>query len=127
MCQVFKVQENRCHPPPTHKCTINHEGSSGSMEAKLALSLTEFLFDETQGCVYLNEIVSDDDSTMRLLLQHETSNDKDKLPPYIPEPDFLADPSHRIKVMAKPFFKMVTKTKDPNKCKMIDALRIKNT
>ena len=42
-----------------------------------------------------------------------------------PQPVFLADPSHRIKVMSKPFFKMVTTTKDPNKCKMIDALRIK--
>ena len=26
--------------PPPHNCTINHEGSSGSMEAKLALRLT---------------------------------------------------------------------------------------
>ena len=34
-------------------------------------------------------------------------------------------PSHRIKVMSKPFLKMVTKTKDPSMFKMIDALRIK--
>jgi len=27
--------------------------------------------------------------------------------------------------MSKPFFKMVSKTKDPTKCKTIDALRIK--
>ena len=62
---------------------------------------------------------------MRSLLRHSEHNIKGMLPPYIPEPDFLADPSHRIKVMAKPFVLMVTKTKDPNKCKMIDALRIK--
>ena len=108
-----------------HICSINHEGSSGSMEAKLALELTTKLFDESKGRVYLNQIVSDDDSTMRALLKHHDNNTKGKLPPYIPQPDFLADPSHRIKVMAKPFFKMVTKTKDPTKCKMIDALRIK--
>jgi len=69
--------------------------------------------------------VSDDDSTMRSLLQHESKNNKGKLPPNIPEPVFLADPSHRIKVMFKPFFLMVKNTKDPNECKMIDALRIK--
>ena len=69
--------------------------------------------------------MSDDDSTMRALLQHRSNHDKGLLPSHIPQPVFLADPSHRIKVMSKPFFKMVTTTKDPNLCKMIDALRIK--
>ena len=40
-------------------------------------------------------------------------------------PIFLADPSHRIKVMLKPIFAMVTDTKDPDKCKAVDAARIK--
>ena len=43
----------------------------------------------------------------------------------IKQPHFLADPSHRIKVMAKPIFAMVTNNKDQSKLKMIDALRIK--
>ena len=30
---------------PPHICTINHEGSSGSMEEKLALQLTVELFE----------------------------------------------------------------------------------
>ena len=38
---------------------------------------------------------------------------------------FKADPSHRVKVTSAPIFKMVTKTKDPNKCKQIDALQVK--
>ena len=48
-----------------------------------------------------------------------------KLPNEIIQPIFLADPSHRIKVMCKPIFAMVTGTKDPDKCKIVDATRIK--
>ena len=95
------------------------------MEAKLALRLTEQMYDKKNGKVYLQQIVSDDDSTMRSLLQHKKNNDKGLLSTNIPQPVFMADPSHRIKVMSKPFFKMVTTTKDPSKCKIIDALRIK--
>ena len=111
--------------PPPHSCTINHEGSSGSMEAKLALELTKKLHIAKNERAYLKHMVSDDDSTMRSLLQHPCNHNKGLLPLTIPQPVFLADPSHRIKVMSKPFFKMVTTTKDPSKCKMIDALRIK--
>ena len=62
---------------------------------------------------------------MRSLLKHKAVHPKGKLPYDVPQPVFLADPSHRIKVMAKPFFKMVVKSKDPTKAKTIDALRIK--
>ena len=57
--------------------------------------------------------------------KHQDCNDKGRLPPYIPQHHFLSEPSHMIIAMSQPFFKMVTKTKDPNKCKMIDALRMK--
>ena len=60
---------------------------------------------------------------MRAHLQHE--GEGGKLRDAIPEPFFSAEPSHRIKVMAKPIFKMVTTTKDPTKCKKIDSLRVK--
>ena len=43
----------------------------------------------------------------------------------IKQPRFLADPTHRIKVMSKVIFSMLTNTKDLNKCKGADALRIK--
>ena len=47
-----------------------------------------------------------------------------KLKNNVPQPQFLADPSHRVKVMSKPLFAMTTKTKDPTKLKMIDAMRM---
>ena len=89
------------------------------MESQVALDLTIKVFEESNGHVYVAEIVSDDDSSMRAHLQHEEEGDK--LRDVIPEPLFRADLSHRIKVMTKPIFKMVTKTKDPTKCKQIDA------
>ena len=95
------------------------------MEAALALDLVKEMHSKSNGFVHVSQIVSDDDSTMRSLIKHETNHEKGKLPILVPQPNFLADPSHRIKVMSKPFFKMVCKTKDPSKCKTIDALRIK--
>ena len=74
--------------------------------------------------VYLEEIVTDDDSTLRLHLQNACNGGK--LLNIIPQPKFLADSSHGIKVMMSPMFKLVTKMKDPSKCKNIDALRLKN-
>ena len=41
-------------------------------------------------------------------------------------PTFLADPTHRIKVMASPVFSMATTTKDPSKRRMIDAMGAKH-
>ena len=108
-----------------HTCSVNHTGSSGSMKASVVLDLTKYIFNNSNGEVYLNALVNDDESTMRSLLQHCTNHEIGKLPIEIPQPIFLADPSHRIKVISKPFFKMVDKTKDPTKCKTIDALRLK--
>ena len=67
--------------------------------------------------------MTDDDSTMRAHCANKKNGGK--LNDDIPEPQFLADPSHRVKVMAKPLFAMATKTKDPQKLKMIDAMRMK--
>ena len=75
------------------------------------------------GLVYINELVTDDDSTMRAHLKNISNGGK--LPYIINEPQFLADPSHRVKVMCKPLFAMVTESKDPDKCKRVDAIRIK--
>ena len=87
-----------------HVCSTNHEGLSGPIEAKLALKLTVELFEKKKSNMHLNKIINDNDSTMRSLLQHTSNHDKGKVPKNIPEPVFLADPSHRIKVMSKPFF-----------------------
>ena len=116
------LQENEAH---LAICNVNSTGSSGAMESQVALELTIKVFNESNGRVYIEKIVSDDDSSMRAHLQNQSNDDKGKLPEEIPEPIFKADPSHRIKVMSGPIFKMVTKTKDPSKCKQVDALRVK--
>ena len=103
-----------------HDCQINFEGSSGAMEAAVALELCIQLHDGDYE-VFVEKIVSNDDSTMRAHLCHDG-----KLLPRIDAPTFLADPSHRIKVMAQPLFKLAKgESKDPEKCKKIDALRLK--
>ena len=93
------------------------------MEAALALELVLRLETMFGGVVYIREIVTDDDSTMRSHLKQKKNGGK--LPDRTITPIFLADPSHRIKVMLKPIFAMVTDTKDPDKCKAVDATRIK--
>jgi len=48
-----------------------------------------------------------------------------KLPDEIPQPEFLTDPSHRVKVMVKPIFKMASNVKDPDRCNKINPLRLR--
>ena len=102
---------------------VNHTGSSGSMECALALAMLCEIHTSTTKKAHISQIVTDDDTTMRANIRHE--GNKAKLPLEIPEPKFLADPGHRIKVMLKGIFARASKTKDKNKIKTIDALRIK--
>ena len=60
---------------------------------------------------------------MRSNIKHK--GDKAKLPSNVPEPTFLADPTHRIKVMVRKIFGKAVKSKKPQKIKTIDALRLK--
>lgn len=76
------------------------------------------------GTTFLEVIVGGDNLSMHLLLKQSDLNPKGKFPLDIMHPIFLADPSHRIKVMLKPYFKMVTKPKDLSKWKSVDALGI---
>lgn len=106
-----------------HEYQINWDGSSGAMEAGVALKLCIDLNDYKYE-IYLEFIVSEDDSTMRSHLRYES--DGGTLSAHIPPPRFLTDPSHQIKVMAKPIFKMAkSESKNPEKCKKIDTLRLK--
>lgn len=50
--------------PGLHTYNINHEGSSGSMEAKLALKLTTYIFVQSDGHFHVGHRVTNDDSTM---------------------------------------------------------------
>ena len=61
-----------------------------------------------QGFV-LATIVSDDDSTMRAHLKHAgVGENKGKLPLWIYSPEFLADPSHQKKIVAKHFYALAS-------------------
>ena len=79
-------------------------------------------------------IVSDDESTMRAVLKHPSKgarvhvlkSSKGKLHEDFPEPSFLADPSHCVKVVAKHIFSIVNKSRDLRcGCTKADALRLK--
>ena len=79
-------------------------------------------------------IVSDNDSTMRAVIKHhligvpgqvmKTSNGK--LDEEIPDPSFLADPSHRVKVVSKHIFSIVNESRAQRcGCTKADDLLIK--
>ena len=59
--------------------------------------------------VVLGALVTDDDSTIRSRCKNHTEGGK--VSENIPTPKFLTDPGHRIKVMGKAIFKVMTKTK----------------
>ena len=95
------------------------------MESDAALNLYESLFYDSKKKIVLKSIVSDDDSTMRALLKHPKNHKRGKLNPEIPEPTWLADPSHRTKVVAKYIFNLATLPKIKSTCTKIDAVRVK--
>ena len=101
-CEIAKVLNIA---PRKHVCIKNWDASSKSMEPYGILHLVSTSAEE-RGFV-ADWIVSDDDSSMRAIVKHKKSellSDKGKLPPHIPEPIFKADPSHRVKVVAKYFY-----------------------
>ena len=123
-CKKCQAENSNGTPAATHECMVNWDGGSGAMEAAVAMDLIVAVYEKTDGRVHCEVLVSDDDSTMRSHLQH--SENGGKLDGSIPQPDFLADPSHCIKVMAPPIFKLVKDTNNPHGCKKIDAVRVKN-
>eukprot|EP00957_Ditylum_brightwellii_P193385 14725197-Ditylum_brightwellii.AAC.1 len=110
--------------PEPHPCPQNYEGSSKAMEADAALELTVQMYREHN--IYIDNIVANDDSTMKVIVRHLydekekkkifypqwswfLTNDGKKvstalLPLYVPEPGWLVDPTHQIKVVGKRFF-----------------------
>lgn len=107
-------------------CVKNYENSSKAMEADVALELVEFLHNEHSGDVFIEHIVADDDSTMRSLLQHKSENSKKgKLKKSVDVPKWLADPSHRTKVVAKPIYALAAAPKSKSLVTKLDAMRIK--
>ena len=71
------------------------------MEACIVLEICIDLHDNSGFSIHIEQIMSDDEVTMRAHIQHPEGGGK--LPDHIYTPIFLADPSHCIKVMAGPF------------------------
>ena len=93
------------------------------MESILCHDLLTHLHDSTCGKINIGQLVTDDDSTLR---QHCSSVENGgKLRTEINQPTFLADPSHRCKVMLKKIFGLVTATRKADEVKNIDALRLR--
>ena len=88
------------------------------MEASAILKMVEDAF--LNRFFVIDIIVSDDDSTMRAVLKHASKgsrgqvlkSSKGKLHTDIPEPSFLADTSHRVKIVAKHIFSIVNESRD---------------
>ena len=99
------------------------------MEASTILKMVEDAF--YNSFVIIDVIVSDNDSTMRSVIKHPSigvqgqvlKSYKGKLDEEIPEPSFLADPSHRAKFLAKHIFSIVNKSRAQRYgCTKSDAL-----
>ena len=122
MAEMKKIQ------PPSHICTKNNHRSSKSMEVDAIYDLIVNLWDNKR--VGICCIVSDDDTTMRAYLKHSwrekimtkkmskdkwprmskgrKKEDNGRLPLRIPEPEFLADPSHRKKSFGRHVYALAT-------------------
>ena len=114
-CRKYDSAEKRGEEAEEHEFPNKFKGSSKSMEASVILKMLEDAFCDRFFIV--DAIVSDDDRTMRAVLKHPLigfwvqvlKTSKVKLDEKIPEPSFLADPSHRLKVVAKHIFSIVKK------------------
>ena len=122
-CSTCRTFNKKQIEPPLHACPINHENSSGSMEASLCVTLVNEVHQTFDELVVVQALVTDDDSTLR---KHCRAEDEGgKLNTGVATPRFLADPGHRIKVIGKALFGLVTKTKTINEVRTIDVLRLK--
>ena len=100
------------------------------MEASAILKMVEYAF--YNRFFIIDAIVSNDDRTMQAVLKHPSKvfrgqflkSSKVKLDEEIPEPYFLAYPSHRVKVVDKHIFSIVNKSRAQRYgCTKADALR----
>ena len=126
ICIAFSKAENIGEKSPDHICPKNYEGSSKVMEADAVLHLYKSMFYNSNKQLTLKAIVADDDLVIRSLLRYtSTVNKGGKLPKKILEPEWLADPSHRTKVIAKSIFHLANVSKNIRSCTKIDAIRFK--
>ena len=104
VCRICKVAEQKKR---THESTIvSRTMTAVSKEMESAAALEMAVKAPEQGFV-LATIVSDDDSKIRAHLKHAgVGENKGKLPLWIYSPAFLADPSHKQKMLQSIFMRL---------------------
>ena len=102
------------------------------MEDSAILKMVEYAF--YNRFFIIDVIVSDDENKIRALIKYPSKGSRGqvlkssrvKLDEEIPDPSFLADPSHCVKVVAKHFFSVVNESRDLRcGCTKADALQLK--
>ncbi len=119
-CRTCDNAKKKDREASHHFCGCNYEGSAKSMEPSAARHLIKELCEESKGRLFAGTLVGDDDSTMKNHCSYEGG-----LARNIPEPKWLADPSHRIKVIMKPVFALAKKPMKDSPVTMSDAKRLK--
>ena len=113
-------------PLKKHECNKNWEGSSKSMESAAILHMVK---QSSENGFIVGSIVSDDDSVMWAHLRHNidptNKSDKGKLPKWVHQPIFLADPTHRNKVVASRFYKLAGLSVKQSQVDKVVARRMK--
>jgi len=122
-CRVCTSAKRLNKVPKQHKCCANHVDSSGSMEADALLDMIHEL--KSKWNVHVSHLCTDDDSTMRARVRWGNEDykrhfgnypmveimkgknkgkmrireDTGRLKLCVPQPTFVADPSHRKKTL----------------------------
>jgi hypothetical protein len=138
-------------PVPLHDCTSNHDGSSAAMEPLSCLEMVTELYEKRRVVVAI--ICIDDDASTRSMLKWSNADymknnnttqvpmipiskgpnkgklqerpDRGRLPADIPEPNFVADPNHRRKVLTGELIGLaMSKVADRQTMTRMDATRI---
>ena len=119
-CTICLSAKKNNKVPKPHNCFKNFDGHAKAMEAVSAAELVSRISKDCNGLARVATMISDDDSSMRSHCSHNGG-----LPTNVHEPIFLADPSHRCKVIGKPLFKLASQKKSVCTLTTHDATRIK--
>ena len=119
-CTICHNAKKKGKDPRPHTCFKNFDGHAKAMEAITCAELVTSISEEFNNLVRVNVIIADDDSSMRSHCSHVGG-----LPPHVHEPIFLADPSHRCKIMGKPLYKLASQKKSDCTLTTTDANRLK--
>ena len=125
MCRVCNSAKENDEEPPDHVCPKNYDDSSKAMKVDAALHLYKELYQPSNQNLYLKAIVVDDESSIWPLLKYRSIYPKGRLPEDMQVPNWLADPSHCTKVVAKSIYLLASLSKTISSCTKIDAIRFK--